>query len=345
VLDTTVLSIGLRGARAQVGDRVYFGTDTGLVGVKSRDLSIVPSIHFPDQVAAIAPTPSGDRLYVATRGERGVSVIDRYTDKIVTEVELPGLVSELRMDPLGRYVIARPVHGDSAWVIAVATDHLAGAIQTVWTADLPACAPDGAIAVNTGRDVVFLDGETLQPVRTVVGGARDFWYFLFWNGFRPRAAGIDQPVSFGQEDSTGRNPTVDSLLSDSARVTHDSVGLSPAPAPTSVSVPAAASSAPPAAGKGSPTATTLPPAGALPPARPAKPQTFSVSFAALLNEQKAKELAASIAVGGKKAHVVSAMRAGTMVYRVVLGQFPSHEAAQQAGQASQKPFWVYADEQ
>jgi cell division protein FtsN len=30
----------------------------------------------------------------------------------------------------------------------------------------------------------------------VVGGARQFWYTLRWNGFRPRAAGLDQPVQF-----------------------------------------------------------------------------------------------------------------------------------------------------
>jgi cell division septation protein DedD len=211
-----------------------------------------------------------------------------------------------------------------------------GSIQSEWSADLPASAPDGAIAVNTGRDVVFLDGETLQPVRTVVGGAKDFWYFLFWNGFRPRAAGLDQPVSFARKDTT----PADSTVADSTP--SDTTGVAPAVATN------AQTSAPPS-GAGShgsaQAATTLPPAGALPQAKPAKGQTFSVSFAALLNEAKARELAASIAVKGMKAHVVTAQRAGTMVYRVVLGPYPTHDAAHQAGQASQKPFWVYADEQ
>ena len=54
---------------------------------------------------------------------------------------------------------------------------------------------------------------------------------------------------------------------------------------------------------------------------------------------------ASITVAGTKARVVPVQRAGTMVYRVILGPYPSREAAEQAGAASKRTFWVYAEEQ
>ena len=345
ILDTTVLRLPLRasGARAQVGDRVYFGADTGMVGVKTRDLSIVPPIRLPGEVDAIAPTPSGDRVYVSTVDEQGVSVIDRYTEKVSGEIPLPGSVSELRMDPLGRYVIARPTHGDSAWVIAVATDRLVGTIQTRWTGDLPACAPDGAIAINTGQDVVFLDGQTLQSVRTVVDGAKDFWYFMFWNGFRPRASSLDQPVSFGgrPDSDTTAADTAHKDTTKLATTAPDSAatggGGAARPAPPPPAAPAPVNPAPP------PSPVSVAPAPLSPRPANAAPQRFFVSFAAMLTSEKAHALADSISVSGTKARVMPAVRAGTTVYRVVLGPYSSRAVAEQSGRAAQRTFWVYPE--
>jgi cell division septation protein DedD len=212
-------------------------------------------------------------------------------------------------------------------VIAIGTDRLIGSVQTHWTSDLPACAPDGAIAINTGQDVVFLDGETLQSVRTVVDGAKDFWYFTFWNGFRARAAGLDQPVSFARADTTDSTAAHDSTHHDTAAggptQPHDSVRRAAQPA------------------------VSQPPAVAPVAARPvhAAPQTFLVSFATLLNGEKAQEMAKSIVVNGAQARVMQAQRAGTTVYRVVLGPYPSHDTAEQVGKAAQRGFWIYPSEQ
>jgi len=334
--DTVTLPITMRGVHAQVGDRVYVATDTALVGVRGRDLSEVPSIRVRGHIVALAPTPSGDRIYVATTGDSSLAVVDRYTDKVASTVQLPGEISDLRMDGLGRYVIARPARGDSAWVIAVATNHVVGSVRTKWTEDLPATAPDGAIALNSGRDVIFVDGETLQAVRTVAGGASDFWYFTFWNGFRPRAAGVDQPVSFATADTT---------TSDSARHAADSTHV--ATADTSAKTAAAAPVAAPVAAPAQPAqpphqaahVPTLPAAAPPPTASAAAP--FTVSFAALLNESKARILADSISVGGTRARVVPSQRAGTTIYRVVLGPYPNRAAAEQIGRDSKRSYWVF----
>jgi cell division septation protein DedD len=173
-----------------------------------------------------------------------------------------------------------------------------------------------------------LDGETLQSVRTVVDGAKDFWYFMFWNGFRARAAGLDQPVSFTHADTTDSTAPHDSTHRDTT------AGVSAQPKDSAKRV-------------GQPTATTAPPSPAVPAAsRPANAaaQTFLVSFATLLSEQKAQEMAMSIAVNGIHARVIPAQRAGTMVYRVVLGPYPSREVADQIGKTAQRGFWIYPSE-
>ncbi|MGI8508914.1 MAG: SPOR domain-containing protein [Gemmatimonadaceae bacterium] len=370
IRDTVLLPITMRGVRAQVGDRVYFATDSALVGVRARDMSVVPRIALKGRVLALAPTPSGDRVYVATAGDSGIAVIDRYTDKVAARVALPGQVSDLRMDRLGRYVLARPVRGDSAWVIAVATDSVAGSVHTKWTDDLPTVAPDGAIVVNNGRDVVFLDGETLQPVRTVAGGAQDYWYFIFWNGFRARAAGMDQPVSFASADSAKQDSSAgaDSAALGGAAAESTSVAttapppsaMPPAASPVRVPEGGTAGANPPVAPH---TAAPLPPRqlpARTPPRAPAVPTLgaaaapgpkpsvaastagpYTVSFAALLTEEKAKALADSIEVEGVKARVAAAQRGGATVYRVVLGPYPNRAEAERIGHESKRSYWAF----
>ena len=329
--DTLRLDISLKGPHAQAGDRIYFGTDTAVVSVSTRDLVVQPAIAVPHRVVALAPTPSGDRVYVATAGDSSLAVIDRYTDKIGAHITLPGSVSELRMDRLGRYVLARPARGDSAWVIAVATNHVLGAARTRWSDDLPAAAPDGEIAVSVGPDVLLLDGETLQPMRTIAGGAADYWLFIFWNGFRPRAAGVDQPVSFATAESTGDS---------AASATIDSVAAAASAPDTGAAAHAATPS--PATPKPAPVVTTPTPASPAAAAANAASSTWTVSFAALLTADKAQALADSIHVDGASARVVPAQRSGATIYRVVIGPYPSRDAADRVGRDSHRSYWVFA---
>lgn len=369
IRDTVRLPLTMRGIRAQVGDRVYFAADSTLVGVRARDMSVVTPIAVHGRVVALAPTPSGDRVYVATAGDSSVAVVDRYTDRVATRVRLPGEVSELRMDRLGRYVLARPVRGDSAWVIAVATNSVSGSARTRWTDDLPTAAPDGSIVVNTGRDVLLLDGETLQPVRSISGGGADYWYFLFWNGFRARPAGMDQPVTFASADSApsdtlASRDTVSVAAGDSGMAGTAAGAVTagapqatrPAAARTPVaSAPATSRPTPalPSQAAATPTAPATPaPAQARPapdhgasgsPATSATAEAgpYTVSFAAMLTEDKARALADSIQVGGVKARVAPSHRGGTIIYRVVLGPYPSRAEAERIGHESGRSFWAF----
>ena len=66
-----------------------------------------------------------------------------------------------------------------------------------------------------------------------------------------------------------------------------------------------------------------------------------MSFAALLAADKAHELASRIRVGNESARVITAMRAGSAIYRVVLGPYPSREEAERVGRASKQSYWLY----
>jgi cell division septation protein DedD len=66
-----------------------------------------------------------------------------------------------------------------------------------------------------------------------------------------------------------------------------------------------------------------------------------VSFATVLNTQKANEIAAGISVGGLRARVVQAQAGGTLIFRVVVGPFTTREEAERIGRESKRQYWVY----
>jgi cell division septation protein DedD len=69
---------------------------------------------------------------------------------------------------------------------------------------------------------------------------------------------------------------------------------------------------------------------------------FTVSFAVLLNDAKARELAAKIVVDGKPARIVTGVNEGTTVYRIVLGPYTTRDEAERVGRASGQTYYVYA---
>jgi hypothetical protein len=304
LMDTAQLAGAVQVPRTQAGDRLYFAVDRTLVGVRTRDFEPLKNIDLDAKARALVATPSGDRLYVLPDSAHALDVVDRYREKVSGRIELPGQPEDLRIDPLGRYLLVRVPH-DSLYVIAIGTDSLLGAVRSAWRDDLPYVAPDGAIALLAGSDVVFVDGKSLKQKDRVEGGAGDFWYGFAWTGFRPRAASLDQPVSFPSADST-----------DSARANL------PAPDSTTGAPPVTPASGDSAIGTGA-------------------TKRWLVSFAALISEDRAKEMAAQIRVKGEAAHVLSAPREGLAIYRVVLGPYATREEAERVGRESRQNYWVY----
>lgn len=309
VADSVVLPRVDRALRTQVGDLLFLATEKELTGVRTRSMQRTASVAFEEPVELLAATPSGDRVFVVTSTGTAVQIVDRYREAVSGTIDLGRHPTDLRMDPLGRYLLARLDGVDSTAVIALGTNQVVGTLATGWRTDLPFVAPDGGIAIAQGNDVVVTDGATLRATARVEGGASDFWYPFRWTGFRPRAEELDQPVEFA-------GPPVDStaLPADSAAAQDSAAPVATAPTPP-----------PPPRD----TAVRRPPAG------------FTVSFAALLVGDKARDLAASIRVGGENARVVTSVREGSTIYRVVLGPYATREQAERVGRDSKQTYWIY----
>jgi hypothetical protein len=312
IVDSVSLTRVDRTLRTQVGDRLYLGSGRELTGVRTKTMQRTTGISFDDTIELLEATPSGDRVFVVTKGGTSVEVVDRYREATSGKIDLGRHATDLRVDPLGRYLLAHPEGSDSALVIALGTNRVVGAVATKWGADLPFVAPDGGVALEQGADVVIVDGETLRPTTRVRGGASDFWYPFRWTGFRPRDARLDRPVQFGgpATDSGRAADSTAPAKRDSASPTPVAPAATPAPAP--------------------PRDTT-----------PRRATGYTVSFAALLAQDKARELASQIKVGGEAARVVTAMRDGSAIYRVVLGPYATKEEADRVGRESKQSYWVY----
>ncbi|MEP7382260.1 MAG: SPOR domain-containing protein [Gemmatimonadota bacterium] len=302
-----------RAVATPLGDRLYLGVKDELMSVQPRTFEGVTTVSAKDEILAIAPTPSGDRIFVANKGGPRLQVMDRYAEEMGASVKLPGLVTELRMDPMGRYLLARPVEGDSAWVVAIGTDELVGTVQTEWRSDLPAVTVDGLIVTVRGADVTFVDAATDRVARTAKDGARDLWFFTLWNGLRPRAEGVDTPVSFSLGEGESRPEVDDSIRRMAVRPSTPGDTTSAEPVPI------------------------LPMAPAPPPTRVA----WTVSFAAVLSDERAREIADGISVDGQRPRVVRGETAGTTVYRVIFGPYNAKADAERMGRASKHNYWVY----
>jgi hypothetical protein len=293
----------LQRTAASVGDRVFVGAGENVFAVRTRDLGKALEVDMGDPVRAIAATPSGDRLFVALAGEDVLRIVDRFEEGITGKISLPGEARALRMDPLGRTVLARG-NADSVFVVSLATDEVVGVIRTEWRGDLPLVLPDAGIAYARGLDVVFAHPRTLKDMRAVTGGAASFWHTLRWNGFRPRAAGLDQPVQFrtsAPRDSADLVPDSTRGQGDSTAARPDSNGIAGTPVPGQ----------------------------------------FTVSFAAILDEAPARALAARIRVDGQAPRITSSERSGKTLYRVVLGPYPSRAEAERVGRASGQSYWIF----
>ena len=310
---SVAIPIADRAAVTPVGDRVYLGSGSGFLSVPPNDIGKVERFRADDDILAISPTPSGDRVFIANKGSARLERFNRYASDVGGSVQLPGLVTELRMDPLGRFMLARPVRGDSAWVVSVASEELVGTVQTAWRPDLPAIAFDGTVAALRGGDVALVDPKSGVVTRTIASGALDVWFFARWNGFRPRARGIDEPVSF-------RNSGEGTSIAAAATQT-------PA-APSTIVTDSAAGT----------TATAPPPPA---PAVAPRQQGWTLSFAAVLSLERAREIAAGIDVRGQRPRVLTGEANGTPIFRVVLGPFDSKDEAERLGKASGHSFWVF----
>jgi hypothetical protein len=320
VTDSTSIPAVRASARTLAGDRVWFVTDSGLLALGARDLNVALRLPLRDSIVAMVPTPSGDRVFLAT-GEARLRIVDRYAERERGRVELPAAVRALRMDPDGHYLLAEVAGHDSTYVISIGTARVVNTLATTWRRDLPIVTPDGRVLLAQGRDAVLVDAESGRERMRYAGGASDQWELVRWNGLRPRAAGLDRPVEF--EEFAADSAAADSALTAMIAARYGDLGSiarAPAGAPTSPPDDRAEQDRREAIGARG---------------------TWTVSFATMLVQERAQSMADSIVVDGRHARVVPGNRDGVPVYRVLLGPFDTRQAAERAGMTSRLSYWVF----
>jgi hypothetical protein len=311
--DSVILPAVKEVLRTPLGDRVWFVTANELIGLRARDLTPALSVRLSKPATGIESTPSGDRLYIATT-DASLRVIDRFTEREGDRIDLPGPALAMRMDPDGRYLLVRTAESDSILVVSVGTGTVVATHAAAWREDLPMVTPDGRLLLARGRDVYHVDAESGRQRLRYRGGADDLWLQVRWNGFRPRAVGIDQPVEF--EGFAADSAAADSALAAMMTSRFGDLGALTRPP------------APPSRDSVHPTDST---------AR----EIWTVSFATLLSEERARDLSTRIRVDGRTARVIAGNRDGIPIWRVVLGPFDTRDAAERAGMASRLPYWVF----
>jgi hypothetical protein len=300
------------------GDRLYGITERGVVSIDTRTWTTTASPSSRRVPNAVAPSPSGDRVFVLEDNGRLVRVWLRYAERYATPIRLPEPANALRMDPLGRFFLARVELQDSAYVVSVPLGRVIQTVATEWREDLPAFAPDGLVLTLRRTEVAALDPETGIRRLRVRNGSRDYWTFVRWDGFRPRDSALDEPATFAMDtpaDSAAAADYLDSLLAaNAARAAQeiDSIGRA--------------------------TASRRSAGDALPDSAAG----FTLSFASLLSETSARNEAERIRVDGRRPRIVATSRDGVTIYRIIAGPYPTREEAEAAGRRTGVPFWVFA---
>ena len=313
--DTIELPLAGRLVPTQSGDRLYALTHRGVMTVDMRAWRVVNGPRSAGVSRAVAPTPSGDRAFVLEDDGMSIRVWERFGERFSARITLPRRARDLRMDAMGRFVLARTDSADSAFVISVPVTRLVNIVATEWRQDLPAMSPDGALLVLAKDDVNLLDPVTGSRRRRIRGGAHDWWTFVRWDGFKPRDSSLDTPAIFEMDppvDSVNEAEKIDSILSARAEIVAreqlDSISRA-------------------SAGNRRQDTTAI---------------SYTLSFASLLSESAARSLAGRVRVDGRPPRIVAGTREGITIYRVVMGPFPTREAADAAGKRSGMPYWVFA---
>ena len=194
-------------AATRWGDLVAVASDSGVTFYDPLGRRAASFVKLADPPRALAFSPSGHRIYVARRSVPGLAVVDRFERKELDGVALPGPVAALRLDPLGRWLLARPAAGDSAWIVDLPIKRHTGIVPTKWQPDLPAISPDGVLIYRRRDQVVAVRPDSLTELGAVDKAAGDLWVLTTW---LPR--GVPASVASAPSDSTAADGGPEGLL-------------------------------------------------------------------------------------------------------------------------------------
>lgn len=292
-------------AATMYGELAAVAADSGVVLVEPDRDREPRFVEVDGGVNAVVFSPSGHRLYVGTDTD-GIRILDRFDpEEERGRIALPGAVEALRMDRDGRWLLVRPTGRDSVWVVDLQREAPVAAIATGWATDLPRVSADGLVAVRWQQDLVLVNVGGRQPVEAarVAGGADDLWLVTDWSPVRKAAPARDSAV-VAVADSTP--PDLDARI--------DSALAQP---PAGADSAAAAPDEPPAEAAG----------------------LLYLQVSSSRNPAWANTLGAQLKQQGLKASVLAPAMPDEP-YRVVLGPYPTRDAADAAARTLGMPSFV-----
>jgi hypothetical protein len=174
-------------AAAAWGDLIVVAADSGLVAVEPENSSARTFLRLRSRAVAVAVSPPGHRVVAATEAAELI-VIDRFQFRVLARRPLPRMVTAMRYDRYGRYLLLRPADADSVWIVDIASpsDSLRiRAASASWDRDLPVVTPNGTALVRSDQDVVAIDPDTGSELGRVTDGADGRWLVVRWDPRRP----------------------------------------------------------------------------------------------------------------------------------------------------------------
>jgi hypothetical protein len=359
---------GARPVGLAASDRVYFAGGDELLAVQARTLAAAAPIALGAELRAAAASPSGDRLYVLTARPGELQVVDRYAGAVRATLRLPGAAREIRVDPLGRYLLVRPERGDSAWVVAAGTDRVLGQRRRRVARGPPGGAPgrhgthgrrsrrgarrrrDAARARPRGaRGGGLLAARAVERVPSAGGRARPAGGLRAGRAGRRASGrhrgrrhrgGRGRRARAGSRGGAGRHPPAAPAAPSGRARPPDGPAPDGAGAARGGRVRAAAGTLVvrgAAAGEVAFDPAEVAQAG---PARGRR--VYTVQFAAAPTEREARRTLGRLRLGDPTLRVVPKTFDGRTVYRVVAGPYPTRARADEAGRAvGAGNYWVY----
>jgi hypothetical protein len=164
------------------GDLVAIAADSAVVLYDPQADPTIRSIKVDGHARSVAFSASGHRIYVARR-EGGILEIDRFTDRVLREIELPGPAASLRPAGYGQWLLVHPASSDSVWVVDLTIGRYLSDWSTRWSGDLPTIAGSSILLLKQGADVVAHDlaGTGWPETGRVRGGGTDLWLPIAWS--------------------------------------------------------------------------------------------------------------------------------------------------------------------
>ncbi len=286
------------------GDLVAISTDSGLALVEQTPDTVRQRfIRVRGRPVTAAFSPSGHRIYVALR-DGGIAVINRFSRSLTGTIDLgASQAAHLRVDQTGRWLLAAPLAADTTWLIDLTRQQLAGTFATPWRDDLPTVVFGQTLLTRQGKDVVsWALGESPTLRIRLTGAATDHFIPVEWLPSQRR-----QSV---------------------AGAIRDTSPVAPETPPTVV-----AQAVPPP-----PPATTAGGAGGGAAAGTAT-ETWYVQVSSSQNAEFAQTLSRQLVDAGYPSRVVAPTNP-EQGYRVVLGPYASHEAADAVGRQLGRAYFV-----